>query len=234
MTQKYAKDFGNKEKALNHTAQRFQLTRPSKVGAVMALIRDAQPESLEAWQKYYFQHAKTKTKEPVQVTNDILIELGERLFEKLTEIIIPEWREAFNTITKEDCIKYIQQVTIERTFDGFLTEKSVIYDVLAKEFTDIVFEESDEELDHAGDVDYLGRVGDKAFGIQIKPITNQANFGSYSPTQRMRNSFDAFQKQYGGLVFIVFSSKVNNKKTIQNREIIDEIRAEIERLKSLQ
>lgn len=231
MAEKYAKDFGNKEKALNHTAQRFQLTRPSKVGAVMALIRDAQPESFEAWQTYYFQHAETKAKVPTKITNDVLIELGERLFEKLTVVVIPEWSEAFNTITREDCINYIRQVTIERTFDGFLTEKSVIYDDLAKEFPDIIFEESDEELDHAGDIDYLGRVGDKAFGIQIKPITNQANFGSYSPTQRMRNSFDMFQEQYGGKVFVIFSSKVNNKKIIQNTEIIDDIRNEIEQLK---
>ncbi len=232
MAKKYAKDFGNKEKVLNYTSNLYQLTRPAKVGAVMALIREAQPESIEEWETYYFQHAKTKVKNPTEVTSDMLVELGERLFEKLTEIVIPEWTDAFNSITKNDCIDYIKQVTVERTFDGFLTEKSVIHDVLEKEFTDIVFEESDEELDHSGDVDYLGLVGDKAFGIQIKPITNQANFGSYSPTQRMRNSFDAFQEQYGGLVFIVFSSKVNNKKVIQNTQVIDDIRKEIERLRS--
>ena len=228
MIKKYAKDFGNKEKALNHTTQRFQLTRPNKVGAVMALIRESQPKSLQEWRDYYFLNAETKG---IVITDDVLVELGEQLFEKLTEKVIPEWTDAFNTITQNDCIDYIKQVTIERTFDGFLTEKSVIHGVLEKEFTDVIFKESDTELDHAGDIDYLGWVGEKAFGIQIKPITNQANFGSYSPTQRMRDSFDTFQEQYGGAVFIVFSSKVNSKKVIQNTGVIEEIRDEIERLR---
>jgi len=36
---------------------------------------------------------------------------------------------------------------------------------------------SDSELDHAGDIDYIGKLGNKAFGIQIKPITANSNFG---------------------------------------------------------
>lgn len=37
---KYAKPFGKKEKVLNYTSNTYQLTRPSKVGTVMALIRE--------------------------------------------------------------------------------------------------------------------------------------------------------------------------------------------------
>src|SRR5690606_40881131 len=56
--------------------------------------------------------------------------------------------------------------------DLYLREKSVVNDGLAKAFPNVRFEESPPELDHAGDIDYLGFVTeDKAFGIQIKPVT---------------------------------------------------------------
>ena len=182
---KYAKPFGKKEKVLNFTSNAYQLTRPSKVGAVMELIRECQPKTFQEWRQYYFDKAHTKTKVPIKVTQEILNELGERLYEKITEVVIPEWTEAFRQITKQDCYDYVYEVTIPRTFDGFLTEKSVINDFLAKKFPDVVFEESDSDLDHSGDIDYIGKVGDKAFGIQIKPVTANSNFGNYKLTERM-------------------------------------------------
>jgi hypothetical protein len=228
---KYAKPFGKKEKVLNYTSNAYQLTRPSKVGAVMELIRECQPKTFQEWRQYYFEKAHTKTKVPVKVTQDILNELGERLYEKITEVVIPEWTEAFKQITKQDCYDYVYEVTIPRTFDGFLTEKSVINDFLAKKFPDVVFEESDSDLDHSGDIDYIGKVGDKAFGIQIKPVTANSNFGNYNLSERMQANFQQFEEKYGGKVFIIFSSKVGNKKEVKNKEVLDEITAEIARLK---
>jgi MjaI restriction endonuclease len=228
---KYAKPFGKKEKVLNYTSNAYQLTRPSKVGAVMALIRECQPKTFEEWQQYYFENAHTKTKIPVKVTKEILNELGDRLYDKITEVVIPEWTEAFRQITKQDCYDYVYEVTVPRTFDGFITEKSIINDFLAKQFPEVLFEESDADLDHSGDVDYIGKVGDKAFGIQIKPVTANANFGNYKLTERMQANFDSFEEKYGGKVFVIFSSKVGNKKEVKNKEILDEITAEITRLK---
>jgi hypothetical protein len=114
---------------------------------------------------------------------------------------------------------------------GFLTEKSVINDFLAKKFPDVVFEESDADLDHSGDIDYIGKVGDKAFGIQIKPVTANSNFGNYNLSERMQANFESFEEKYGGKVFIIFSTKVGNKKEVKNKEVLDLITAEIARLK---
>ena len=228
---KYAKPFGKKEKVLNYTSNAYQLTRPSKVGAVMELIRECQPKTFQEWRQYYFDKAHTKTKVPIKVTQDILNELGERLYEKITEVVIPEWMEAFKQITKQDCYDYVYEVTVPRTFDGFLTEKSVINDFLAKKFPDVVFEESDSDLDHSGDIDYIGKVGSKAFGIQIKPVTANSNFGNYNLSERMQANFQQFEEKYGGKVFIIFSSKVGNKKEVKNKEVLEEIAAEIARLK---
>jgi len=230
---KYGKSFGKKEKVLNYASNTYQLTRPGKVGEVMALIRECQPKALEEWEKFYFEKAYTKTKQPIKITRETLEELGERLYSKITEVVIPEWTAAFQNLTIEDCKEYIYQVTIVRTFDGFLLEKSVVNDGLAKIFPDVEFEESDSELDHAGDIDYIGKIGNKAFGIQIKPITANANFGNYKVTERMSGSFQNFEDKYGGKVFVIFSARTGNKKDIVNKGVIEEIRKEIERLKKV-
>jgi len=224
----YSKNFGKKEKVLNYACQNYQLSRPNKVGAVMSLIRDCQPKSIEEWEEWYLGKAYTDSKNPAKVTKHVLKELGERLYVKITEIVIPEWQEAFNQLTLQDCIDYIYNLTINRTYDGFYREKSVVTDNLAKEFPKVKFVESDPELDHAGDIDYLGWVGDKAFGIQIKPVTAKANFGNYSSSERMKASFREFEQKYGGKVFIVFS--IDDE--IKNKEVIKEIQDEIGRLQS--
>jgi hypothetical protein len=87
-------------------------------------------------------------------------------------------------------------------------------------------------LDHAGDIDYIGKVGNKAFGIQIKPITANANFGNYKITERMSSSFQNFEQKFGGKVFVIFSTRTGDKKVIKNKEVIEEIKQEIIRLKA--
>lgn len=223
---KHSLDFGKKERVLNYACQTYQLSRPNKVGAVMALIRECQPNTFEEWEQWYFLNAHTSGKKPTKITNESLRELGERLYAKITEIVIPEWESAFRELTEQDCIDYIYNLTINRTYDGYLREKSVINDGLAKLFPDVVFEESDPELDHAGDIDYVAKVGNASIGIQIKPITASANFGSYSLTERMKASFESFKEQYGGNVFVVFSLDGE----IANKEVIEQIQLEIERL----
>jgi MjaI restriction endonuclease len=223
----YSKSFDKKEKVLNYACQAYQLSRPNKVGAVMALIRECQPTSLEEWENWYFENAQSDGKNSSKVTKESLKELGERLHCKITQVVIPEWKAAFEELTLQDCIDYIYNLTIHRTYDGYIREKSVVNDGLVKHFPTIRFEESPPELDHSGDVDYIGWVtAHKAFGIQIKPVTAKSNFGNYSTSERMKGSFKDFEEEYGGKVFMVFSLD----GTIANREIIQLIQNEINRL----
>ena len=222
-------DFGKKERVLNYACQLYQLSRPNKVGAVMALIRECQPSTFEEWKEWYFENAYTDSKTPIKLSEDSLTELGERLYEKIQTFVIPDWQEVFSQLTLQDCIDYIYNLTINRTYDGYIREKSVVNDGLAKKFPTVVFKESDPELDHAGDIDYVAEVGNFQFGIQIKPVTANANFGGYSLSERMKASFNDFTEQYGGKVFVVYSQKGE----IANKEVIDSIREEIERLRRL-
>jgi len=225
---RYSLEFGKKEKVLNYTTQTYQLSRPNKVGAVMALIRECQPKTIEEWEKWYFENAFTAGKNNIKISRESLQKLGERLYTKITEVVIPEWQEAFRSLTKEDCYDYIYNLTINRTYDGYLREKSVVNDGLAITFPEIRFEESPSELDHAGDIDYLGYVTKNlAFGIQIKPITASSNFGNYSVSERMKASFERFTNDFGGKVFILYSLDGE----IANKEEIEKIRVEILRLR---
>ncbi len=220
---KHSLKFGPKEHILNYSCSKYHLSRPYNVGEVMALIRDCQPSSYEEWQKWYFDNAFTKCKNPTRITPETLRELGERLYAKIRTFVIPEWESVFRELTEQDCVDYIYNLTINRTYDGYITEKSIVNNVLAKEFPAVTFEESDPESDHAGDIDYIAKVGDKAFGIQIKPVTAQANFAGYSLTERMKASFEAFTEQNGGAVFIVFSLDGE----IANPDVIGRIGEEI-------
>jgi len=220
---------GGKELLLNLACQRFQLSRPNKVGPVMELIRRCNPATHKQWELWYFENAETAGKNPVRITRESIAELGERLYVKLTESLLPQIREAMNGITKDDCVDYIYNLTINRTYDGYLREKSVVNDCLAKKFPDVRFEESDPELDHAGDVDYVAHVGSHQLGIQIKPITANTNFGGYSLSERMKASFADFEAKFGGKVFVVYSLDGD----IANEEVVDQIAAEIKRLAAM-
>ncbi len=80
---RYSLEFGKKEKVLNYATQTYQLSRPNKVGAVMALIRECQPNTIDEWEQWYFKNATTVGKNTFKITKESLRELGERLYEKL-------------------------------------------------------------------------------------------------------------------------------------------------------
>lgn len=128
--EKYSMNFGKKERVLNYACQTYQLSRPNKVGAVMALIRDCQPVSYEEWQKWYFENAHTAGKNSTKITIDSLKELGERLYAKIKEVVIPEWEAAFRELTEQDCI-YNRGIQMYR-FPNSDVQKSVIFEGIKK------------------------------------------------------------------------------------------------------
>jgi MjaI restriction endonuclease len=215
--------FQGKEHVLNYTAQRYGLTRPSKVGPVMELIRQCQPKTFQDWEDFYWQNAITKkAHDSEKVDKELINELGKRLYEKIHGVVIPEWTKAFDEITEDDCVDYIIDVTIRRTFNGYFREKSVVYDNLAKLFPQLIFEESEADLDHAGDIDYVGKVvgTSKIIGIQIKPSTANIAFAGYSVSDRMKKNFMYFEQQFNGKAFVIYSEK----EKIMNKEVIEQIR----------
>jgi len=48
----------------------------------------------------------------------------------------------------------------------------------------------------------------------------------------MSDSFKTFEEEFGGKVFVIFSTRERNKKEIVNKDVLEQIKLEIERLKS--
>ncbi len=150
------------------------------------------------------------------------------MYIKITEVLKAE----IDQITEEDCINYVINLVIRRTYEGYITEKKTIYEQLEEELGVEIHPASDE-WDRKYNVDFYIEINGKYIGIQIKPTSSNINFISELAKERelQKKSHEKFTKEYGGKVFFVFSAKDGDKKKIVNPEVIGEIREEIERLK---
>ncbi len=206
-----------KEWILNQSMNRWGLNKKNSVGPVSELIRKCAPKKLEDWESYYYEKVHPRP---------YLEELGRKLYVKITEVIQYEVAE----VTEEDCKNYIKDVVINRTFDGYQTEIQTIYGQL-QGILGMPIRPAPDDWDRLYNVDFFIEVNDKYIGIQIKPITFEHTFENYKWQEMQETTHLKFQKKFGGRVFIVFSVKVGDKKTIKNIEVIEEIKNEIEKLR---
>jgi hypothetical protein len=206
----------SKEWILNGATGRFQLNFKRNVGAVAEEIRKCEPVTLEDWQEYYFQYVYPP---------EHLEDLGRKLYVKITEVIQAE----VHAITEQDCIDYIRNLVIKRTFDGYQTEKITVYQMLQK-VLGIEVQPAPDEWDRLFNVDFFISVKDKFIGLQIKPMTffNASEYYKWRDIQKATHQ--KFQKKFGGAIFTVVSVKQGTEKVIANPEIIAEIEKEIVRL----
>lgn len=210
-----------KEWILNSATNRFQLNFKRNVGATSEAIRVCAPKSLSEWQTYYFRNVRSQ---------DQIIELGKRLYVKITEVLAAEIDE----ITEEDCVNYIKELVIDRTYDGYVREIKTIYGQLQEILQREIFPAPDE-WDRLFNVDFFIKVGESCIGLQIKPVSEGASIPEiYKERSIQRETHARFSKQYGGKVFYLYSCKSDEKKVIVNTEVIDEIRQEIERLEKFE
>jgi hypothetical protein len=92
-------------------------------------------------------------------------------------------------------------------------------------------EPATDNWDRTYSVDFFIRVGEKFIGIQIKPIASGQALNQYQWIEMHKVNHAKFEKEFGGKVFFVYSTKGSSgKKKIYNTEVIEEIRSEIKRL----
>ena len=130
-----------KEWILNSATNRFQLNFKRNVGATSEAIRNCAPKSLLEWQNYYFENIRSQ---------EHIIELGKKLYIKITEVLVAEIDE----ITEEDCINYIKELVIDRTYDGYVREIKTIYEQLSLEL-DKKISPAPDEWDRLFNVDFF-------------------------------------------------------------------------------
>jgi len=209
----------SKEWVLNSATNRFQLNFSRNVGKVSEEIRKCSPKTLEEWEEYYYKNVRQK---------EHIIELGKKLYTKITEVLQAE----IESVTEEDCIEYIKNLVIKRTFDGYITEKQTVYGQL-QEILGVKIEPAPDEWDRLYNIDFFIKVNEKYIGLQIKPVTfeHAPEFAS-KWKETYKNSHEKFTKKFGGKVFIVLSVKKGDMKVIFNTNVIDEIKEEIDKLQT--
>ncbi len=153
---------------LNKATNRWGLNKKNRVGPVSEWIRQCAPKSLEDWEKCYFENLRTflRSRGIDIPPRDYIRALSEKLYVKITEIIHKEVDE----ITVEDCIKYLQSLVLDRTFEGYVTEIRTIYSMLQHTLGLDICPAPDEWV-RMYNVDFYIQVGDQCIGLQIKPMT---------------------------------------------------------------
>lgn len=206
-----------KEWILNSAMNRFQLNFKRNVGPTSESIRKCSPKTIEEWREYYFTNVRPK---------EHIEDLGKKLYVKITEVIQSEVLE----VSEQDCINYMLQLVIDRTFDDYITEIQTIYGQL-QNILNVKIEPAPDEWDRLFNVDFFIKIGEKYIGLQIKPVNSGIQLPEIFKEYNLQaETHKKFTEVFGGKVFYLFSAKVGDKKEIQNKEVIDEIKAEIERL----
>ena len=207
-----------KEWILNSATNRFQLNYSRNVGKVSDEIRKCEPKSIEEWKEYYYKEVRPK---------EHLTNLGKKLYIKITEVLQSE----IESITEEDCVDYIVNLVINRTYDGYMTEIKTIYGQL-EELLGVKIHPASDEWDRLYNVDFYIKMGEnKYIGLQIKPAGAVSHIPQIFKEERIQKiTHEKFKQKFNGNVFYVVSTKENRKKIIKNKEVIDEIKAEMARL----
>jgi hypothetical protein len=211
-----------KEWILNHALNRFQLNFKRNVGPTSESIRKCAPKSLEEWREYYFNNVKPK---------EHIIELGKKLYIKITEVIQAEIAQ----ITEQDCIDIMIDLVINRTYEGYITEIQTIYGHLQNLLHENI-EPAPDEWDRKFNIDFYIKINNCYIGLQIKPVSTGGESQIteiYKEQYIQHKSHKQFEQEYKGKVFYIYSVKSGEKKIIANIEVVEEIKNEINRLKAL-
>jgi len=214
-----------REALLNYGMNRWGLNKAHSVGTTSELIRISSPSTFEEWENYYFENAKQKKRNGIRITREYLVELGRKLYIKLSEVVQNE----LESVTEEECIDYAYNLVLNRTYEGYMGEIQTTYGQL-QNILGVQIKPAPDEWDRLYNVDFFIEITGKYIGLQIKPTTFKHTFEEYKWKEMQETSHRKFQEKFGGKVFTVFSIKEGNKKVIHNPEVIEEIRREIERL----
>lgn len=157
---------------------------------------------------------------------EIAISLGQTLYIKLSEVVQHELEQ----ITEEECVDYAYNLVLNRTYEGYKTEIETIYGQLEGAIGQKI-QPAPDDWDRTYSVDFFIKLNNKHIGIQIKPIASGQALNQYQWIEMHRKNHERFEKEFGGKVFFVFSTKSSSgTKKIYNSEVIDQIIAEIKRL----
>lgn len=210
-----------KEWILNIATNRWGLNKTKSVGPVALWIRECAPKNIQDWQRFYLKKlAEHLRQQDINLNpEEYITTLGQKLFIKVSETLSSEIEE----VTEEDCVQYIKNLLIKRTFEGYHNEIKTIYGYLENVLGEKI-QPAPDKWDKLYNVDFYIKRGDKIIGLQIKPITYDQLPEIHKWRKWLERTHEKFKKEQGGDVFILFTTTKDRKKIIHNHEIIKEIK----------
>ena len=122
--------------------------------------------------------------------------MGENVKDEIGSVL--QWECTPKTVEdREDCIQYIYNLVINRSYDGYLTEIKTIYGKLQRELS-IEIKPAPDEWDRLYNVDFYIQVGEKYIGLQIKPVTYEQTPEIYRWKEWLSKTHKKFEENYGG------------------------------------
>ncbi len=215
-----------RETLLNYGMNRWGLNKTYSVGPTSELIRTCAPKSFKVWEEYYFNNAVQKKLNGIKVTREYITELGRKLYIKLSEVVQNE----LESIQEEECIDYAYNLVLNRTYEGYKREINTVYGQL-ESILGVKIQPAPDEWDRTFNVDFFIQVKEKCIGLQIKSVSGLA-LDHYQWEKMHEQNHAKFEKKNGGRVFFIYSRKSGKKGKIDNPNVIEEIRKEIERLQN--
>ena len=208
------------------------------VGNLNKMLRDLKLKNTkltyEDWEEYYFNEGVDIKGE--RTTKNVLNKQAKELQKRVQKLLDQfEWDEEIPLKCIED---YVENMVLGSTWDGIMVGEQNLKQWLKEELDlEIVDPPGDSDTEHL--VDVCVKVGSHYIGIQVKPDTfrpqNKADKEEYSKKHK------EFEEKYGGKVFWgYYYSKGENKLEVKtpsgsiigkNKDLLNKIKAEIERLK---
>jgi hypothetical protein len=206
----------------NVNARGASFTAKHKVGPTSHLINSCNPLSFNDWVEYYFENAFEEKVDGKKVTIDSFLELGLGLKERMRKIFEDVMKEKVPAIPDEVYAAFVYNLTINRTWDGYIGEKKV-ENLLEEHLKTKVIDSKEFEDKYL--VDKHINIGSFKIGFQIKP-------DSYINDHLIKTAHEVkhkvFENEYGGKVFFVhYNPKIG---IINSNELLQGVRLEISRL----
>lgn len=204
-------------------ARGASFTAKHKVGPTSHLINSSSPLSYNDWVEYYFENAIEEKIGGKKVTVERFFELGLGLKERMRRIFEESMKEKMLDIPDKVFAAFVYNLTINRTWDGYIGEKEV--ENLLEEHLKFKVIDS-KEFENKYLVDKHINIGLYKIGFQVKP---DSFFNDHLIKTAHEVKHRAFENEYGGKVFFVYYNPQTG--IINSNELIQSVNLEILRLK---
>jgi hypothetical protein len=203
------------EWVLNQLLNRFQLNRKKRVGAVVEMIHEVRPTTLEEWEAAY----KARALDDAE-----LDALGDELYTK-REVLEAE----IAAMTREACRDYVRDVIFRRTFEGYMAERDLVAAELER-FLKVSVTHAPDEWYRGYGVDLILGVTGRPMGIQVKPASFSTGSDAYQREAQLALAHRRFLADMNGTVTTIVYDK--SARRIENPEVIAALQIEVDRRKA--